>query len=56
MSVHVYYGSRTAQPVRVRAFIDLAVERLSGGRAFVLTAKELATAVSAWRKASRRRG
>jgi hypothetical protein len=27
MSVYVYYGNRTAQPTRVRAFIDLAVER-----------------------------
>jgi hypothetical protein len=39
----------------VRAFIDLAVERLSGGGAFILTAKELASAESAGRKASRRR-
>ena len=55
MSVYVCYGSRTAQPTRVRAFIDLAVERLSGGGAFILTAKELASAESAGRKASRRR-
>lgn len=56
MNVHLYYGSRTAQPSRVRVFIDLAVERLSGGAAFMLSAKELASAESAGRKASRRRG
>lgn len=43
-SVFVYYGSRAAQPTRVRAFIDLAVERLAGNADFVLNAKELATA------------
>lgn len=53
-SVHVYYGSRTAQPTRVRAFIDLAVARLHGGAAFNLTAKELAAAESAGRKAANR--
>ena len=42
MSVYVYYGSRTAQPTRVRAFIDLVVARLNGGGAFLLTAQELA--------------
>ena len=55
MSVYVYYGSRSAQPTRVRAFIDLAVARLHGGAAFVLTAKELASAEAAGRKASSRR-
>jgi DNA-binding transcriptional LysR family regulator len=50
MSVYVYYGSRTAQPSRVRAFLDLAVKRLHGGAAFVLTKKELAAAESAGRK------
>ncbi len=44
MGVHLYYGSRTAQPKRVRAFIDLAVERLSGQESAVLTARELAAA------------
>lgn len=43
-SVFVYYGSRAAQPMRVRAFIDLAVARLAGNAEFVLTPKELATA------------
>lgn len=49
-SVFVYYGSRTAQPTRVRAFIDLAVNRLAGSPRFVLTAKELAAAEAKGRK------
>ncbi|MDR8093319.1 transcriptional regulator, partial [Burkholderia gladioli] len=44
MSVYLYYGSRTAQPSRVRAVIDLGVERLAGSRDYVLDARELATA------------
>lgn len=44
MGVHVYYGSRTAQPSRVRAFIDLAVERLGDSSEYVLDARELAAA------------
>jgi DNA-binding transcriptional LysR family regulator len=40
-SVFVYYGSRKDQPARVRAFIDLAVERLTNHAASVLTAEEL---------------
>ena len=43
-SAFVYYGSRAAQPVRVRAFIDLAIKRLAGNADFVLTAEELASA------------
>jgi DNA-binding transcriptional LysR family regulator len=50
-SVFVYYGSRTAQPARVRAFIDLAVARLGNNTQFVLTAKELAAAEAKGRKA-----
>lgn len=37
----VYYGSRSAQPARVRAFIDLVVARLVNNREYVLSAKEL---------------
>ena len=55
MGVHVYYGSRTAQPSRVRAFIDLAVERLAGSSDYVLDARELATAASKGRGKVRRR-
>ena len=44
LGLYLYYGSRVAQPARVRAFIDLAVERVAGGRDWVLGAKELAAA------------
>lgn len=40
----VYYGSRTSQPARARAFVDLAVERLTDYPQFVLTSKELVRA------------
>jgi DNA-binding transcriptional LysR family regulator len=53
-SVHVYYGSRTAQPKRVRAFIDLAVARLQDAPAFVLGRKELEAAAQSWRRVRRR--
>jgi len=43
-SLYLYYGSRTAQPTRVRRFIDLTTERLTGSRDFVLSAQELAQA------------
>lgn len=55
ISVHVYYGSRTAQPARVRAFIDLAVERLGGGQDFCLSSKELITAAAQAHKLARKR-
>ena len=42
MALYLYYGSRTAQPRRVRAFIDLAIQRLADRPQFVLTPKELA--------------
>ncbi|KAA8729414.1 LysR family transcriptional regulator [Ewingella americana] len=42
MSVHVYYGSRAAQPSRVRAFIDLTIERLLDAPDYVLSPQELA--------------
>lgn len=40
-SLFVYYGSRTAQPARVRSFIDLVVERLTDNTEFVLAEDEL---------------
>lgn len=43
-SAFVYYGSRAAQPVRVRAFIDLAVKRLAGNPRYMLSEEELAAA------------
>lgn len=50
MGVYVYYGSRAAQPSRVRAFVDLAVERLAGSSTYVMGADELATAERRGRK------
>lgn len=41
IGVHLYYGSRAAQPRRVRAFIDLAIERLLDSPTCVLSSKEL---------------
>ncbi|WPC65325.1 LysR family transcriptional regulator [Rhodoferax ferrireducens] len=55
MSVYVYYGSRTSQPTRVRAFIDLAVERLHGGAAVMLSKRELTSAEAAGRKLTNHR-
>lgn len=49
LGLHVYYGSRVAQPARVRAFIDLAIERVVGNDLFFLHRDELAPA-------SKRRG
>lgn len=43
-SVFVYYGSRVAQPARVRAFIDLAIDRLANSHTYVLSHQELAAA------------
>jgi DNA-binding transcriptional LysR family regulator len=51
--VHIYYGSRSSQPKRVRAFIDLAVKRLEDAPAFVLGRKELEAAARSWRRARR---
>ncbi|MGH8831264.1 MAG: hypothetical protein ACREXV_09230 [Polaromonas sp.] len=44
LGLHVYYGSRSTQPTRVRAFIDLAVERLTGNPQFFLQPHELVPA------------
>ena len=43
-SYFVYFGSRTSQPARARAFIDLAVERLLDNSEYVLSIKELKAA------------
>ena len=55
MGLHVYYGSRTAQPRRVRAFLDLVVARLTDAPEFVLSDRELSAALQAWRRAARPR-
>ena len=44
LGLYVYYGSRVAQPARVRAFIDLAIERLADNPAMFLQPHELAPA------------
>ena len=41
IGLHVYYGSRDALPRRVRAFIDLAVQRLQDCPDYLLTMEEL---------------
>ena len=41
-NLYLYYGSRAAQPDRVRHFIDLAVERLTDNARYVLGREELA--------------
>jgi len=46
LGLYVYYGSRVAQPARVRAFIDLAVQRLTGSEDFVLQPRDLAPATA----------
>lgn len=43
-SYFVYFGSRSSQPARARAFIDLAAKRLVGNSEYVLSAKELRAA------------
>ena len=40
-SYFVYFGSRSSQPARARAFIDLAEQRLIDNPDYVLSAKEL---------------
>ncbi|WP_199101502.1 LysR family transcriptional regulator [Aquitalea sp. ASV11] len=48
ISLHVYYGSRNALPVRVRAFLDLAIARLFDSPDFILSDGELAAAHEAY--------
>jgi len=48
-SYFVYYGSRSAQPARARAFIDLVVARLVDNNQYVLSMKELRAAARAAR-------
>jgi DNA-binding transcriptional LysR family regulator len=42
IGLHIYYGSRTALPKRVRAFLDLALARLLDSGEYGLTLKEVA--------------
>lgn len=50
MSLYLYYGSRTAQPARVRRFIDLVVDRLTDCPDFVLSKDELASAAARYQR------
>jgi hypothetical protein len=54
-SYFVYFGSRTSQPARARAFIDLAVARLTDNPEYVLSGRELAGAQRRIRSAARKR-
>ncbi|WP_284415668.1 LysR substrate-binding domain-containing protein [Acidovorax sp. SUPP3334] len=56
LGLYVYYGSRAAQPARVRAFIDLAVEMLANNPVFGLSDQELAGASSPAGKRARKPG
>jgi DNA-binding transcriptional LysR family regulator len=40
-SYFVYFGSKSSQPARARAFIDLAVQRLANNPDYVLSSGEL---------------
>ena len=51
-SYFVYFGSRTSQPARARAFVDLAVKRLVDNPEYVLSAKELKAAQGRTRSSS----
>jgi DNA-binding transcriptional LysR family regulator len=54
MGLHLYYGSRAAQPRRVRAFLDLAIARLHNHADYVLSDKELAAALQNWKRHHKR--
>jgi len=54
LGLHIYYGSRAAQPKRVRAFLDLAIARLHDSPNYVLSSKELATAQQKWARKARK--
>ena len=51
-SCFVYFGSRRSQPARARAFIDLAVQRLSDRSEHVLKPSELVAALAGFRSRS----
>ncbi|RFU46489.1 LysR family transcriptional regulator [Paraburkholderia sp. DHOC27] len=43
-TIHIYYGHRTEQPLRVKTFIDFMIGRLANNREFFLDAAELRAA------------
>jgi hypothetical protein len=54
IGVHIFHGRRTAQPRRVRAFIELAVARLLDCPQYVLKPGELREARSGSKRTQRR--
>jgi DNA-binding transcriptional LysR family regulator len=54
IGVHVYYGHRAAQPRRVRAFIELVVQRLLDSPRYVVSKAEVREAQAALRRPRRR--
>ena len=55
LALYLYYGSRVAQPARVRAFIDLAIEQLADNPQMFLQPDELAPARPRSRARARKR-
>ncbi|MBT3068084.1 LysR family transcriptional regulator [Rhodoferax sp. U11-2br] len=55
IGLHIYYGNRTAQPKRVRAFIDLAIQCLLNTPTYVLSETELNQVAASKVKSKRRR-
>lgn len=53
IGLHIYYGSRTAQPKRIRAFLDFAFARLLNSNDYVLADKELARFLARSKRSSR---
>jgi DNA-binding transcriptional LysR family regulator len=55
-SYFVYFGSKTSQPARARAFIDLAVRQLVDNPAYILSQEELLNAERRYRDKQALRG
>jgi len=49
--IHIYYGHRTEQPLRVKTFIDFMIERVADNRDFFLDPSELRVARTFQRRA-----
>lgn len=54
IGLHMYYGSRTAQPKRVRAFIDLVLARLLDSKEYMMSDGELSAAAQVQTAAQQR--
>lgn len=55
LALYLYYGNRAAQPARVRAFIDLAVEMVAGNARYFLEPHELKPQAAASARSGRRK-